>query len=166
LAISQIAPAAFFLNIDLTESLSTPTIDKINCAMTANNTKTKVLLVDDDPQVIETVRVALESNGYEMLVARDGNQALAMAERDGPGLMILDMVMPRRSGLNVLQTIRRNRAEPLPVIMVTANGSSRHKAFAETLGVSDYLCKPFDMNRLVESVKRALTHAAVPATVA
>lgn len=134
--------------------------------MTATVTKTRVLLVDDDPQVIETARAALESNGYELLVARDGNQALAMVERDGPSLMILDMVMPRRSGLNVLQKLRRNRAMPLPVIMMTADGSSRHRAFAETLGVSDYLCKPFDMNRLVESVKRALTHAAEPATVA
>ncbi len=108
----------------------------------------------------------MESNGYEMLVARDGNQALAMTERDGPGLMILDMVMPRRSGLNVLRKIRRSRAMPLPVIMMTADGSSRHKAFAETLGVSDYLCKPFEMDRLVESVKRALTRDAEPATVA
>jgi DNA-binding response OmpR family regulator len=123
------------------------------------------LVVDDDPQVIEAFRVALESCGYEMLVARDGNQALAMTERDDPGLVILDMIMPKRSGLSVLEKIRRSTV-PLPVIMVTAHDSSRHKAIAETLGVSDYLSKPFDMHRLVESVKRALTQSAEHATVA
>lgn len=58
----------------------------------------KILLVDDDPEIIESLKVTLEAKGYEILIARDGNQGLAMAEREDPDLMILDMMMPKRSG--------------------------------------------------------------------
>lgn len=69
-----------------------------------------------------------------MLVARDGNQGLAMAEREDPALVILDMMMPKRSGFLVLEKLRRTRPVPLRVIMITANEGSRHKAYAEMLG--------------------------------
>ncbi len=64
--------------------------------------KKRVLLVDDDPELVESVRIALMSRGYEVLVACDGAEALARVERDRPDLMVLDLVMPRRSGLTVL----------------------------------------------------------------
>ena len=90
------------------------------------------------------------------LIARDGNQGLAMAEREDPDLMFLDMMMPKRSGFLVLEKLRRTRLVPLRVIMITANEGSRHKAYAEMLGVDDYIRKPFSMDRLVESVNRLL----------
>jgi DNA-binding response OmpR family regulator len=116
----------------------------------------RILLVDDDADIIESLRLALESNGYEVLVARDGNQGLALTERENPDLVILDMMMPKRSGFLVLEKMRRTREDPLRVIMITANEGSRHKAYAEMLGVDDYIRKPFPMDRLITSVQRLI----------
>jgi DNA-binding response OmpR family regulator len=114
----------------------------------------RVLLVDDDPEIIESMRTVLESKGYEILVARDGNQGLLMAERENPDLVVLDMMMPKRSGFLVLERLRRSHPVPMRVIMITANEGSRHKAYAEMLGVDDYIRKPFAMDRLLDSVQR------------
>lgn len=127
-------------------------------AATATQQNT-VLLVDDDPEIVEAIRYALESSGFRVVVARDGNQGLALAERESPDLMILDMMMPKRSGFLVLEKLRRLRDEPLPVVMITANEGSRHKAYAELLGVSDYIRKPFPMERLLESVRKLLAES-------
>ena len=116
----------------------------------------RILIVDDDAEIVESLRFALEAKKYTVLIARDGNQGLAMAEREDPDLVILDMMMPKRSGFLVLEKLRRTRAVPLKVIMITANEGSRHKAYAEMLGVDDYIRKPFAMERLVESVDRLL----------
>jgi DNA-binding response OmpR family regulator len=116
----------------------------------------RILLVDDDAEIVESLRLALEANGYSVLVARDGNQGLALSERENPDLVILDMMMPKRSGFLVLEKMRRTRDVPLRVIMITANEGSRHKAYAEMLGVDDYIRKPFPMDRLIESVQRLI----------
>lgn len=112
----------------------------------------KILIVDDDYEIVDSLRYALEDQGYTVIIARDGNQGLALAEREDPDLMILDMMMPKRSGFLVLEKLRRTRETPLPVIMITGNEGSRHKAYAELLGVSDYIRKPFAMDRLLQSV--------------
>ena len=122
----------------------------------ATTSDTRSLIVDDDAEIVESLRYALEAKKYTVLIARDGNQGLAMAEREDPDLVILDMMMPKRSGFLVLEKLRRTRAVPLKVIMITANEGSRHKAYAEMLGVDDYIRKPFAMERLVESVNRLL----------
>ncbi len=125
---------------------------------TANETAAKkVLIVDDDFEIVESIRYALEGESLTVVVARDGNQGLALAERENPDLMILDMMMPKRSGFLVLEKLRRGRDEPLPVIMITGNEGSRHKAYAELLGVNEYLRKPFAMEKLIEAVHRLLT---------
>jgi DNA-binding response OmpR family regulator len=116
----------------------------------------RILLVDDDAEIVESLRLALEANGYNVLVARDGNQGLALSERENPDLVILDMMMPKRSGFLVLEKMRRTRDTPMRVIMITANEGSRHKAYAEMLGVDDYIRKPFPMDRLIESVQRLI----------
>ena len=116
----------------------------------------KILLVDDDFEIVDAIRYALEGEGFSVVVARDGNQGLALAERENPDLMILDMMMPKRSGFLVLEKLRRVRDLPLPVVMITGNEGSRHKAYAELLGVSDYIRKPFAMDRLLEAVHRLL----------
>jgi DNA-binding response OmpR family regulator len=126
-------------------------------AETDSSTQIKrILLVDDDYEIIESLRYTLEAKGYKVLVARDGNQGLALAEREDPDLVILDMMMPKRSGFLVLEKLRRSRPVPVRVIMITANEGSRHKAYAEMLGVDDYIRKPFGMDRLVDSVARLL----------
>ena len=119
-------------------------------------TSKRILLVDDDAEIVESMKLALEAKGYQILIARDGNQGLAMAERADPDLVILDMMMPKRSGFLVLERLRRTRRVPIRVIMITANEGSRHKAYAEMLGVDDYIRKPFAMDRLMDSVDRLL----------
>jgi DNA-binding response OmpR family regulator len=118
--------------------------------------KGRILLVDDDYEIIESMRLALGAKGYEVLVARDGNQGLALCERDDPDLVILDMMMPKRSGFLVLEKLRRTRPIPVKVIMVTANEGSRHKAYAEMLGVDNYIRKPFAMDKLMDAVEELL----------
>ncbi len=122
----------------------------------ADDGKKRVLVVDDDAEIVESIRFALQAKGYQVLVARDGNQGLAMAEKEDPDLVILDMMMPKRSGFLVLERLRRTRENPIRVIMITANEGSRHKAYAEMLGVDDYLRKPFGMDRLLTSVSDLL----------
>jgi DNA-binding response OmpR family regulator len=117
----------------------------------------RILLVDDDPEIVESMKAVLESRGYATLVARDGNQGLAMAEQEAPDLVVLDMMMPKRSGFLVLEKLRRDNPNPVRVIMITANEGSRHKAYAEMLGVDDYIRKPFAMDRLLASVDRLLS---------
>jgi DNA-binding response OmpR family regulator len=125
-------------------------------AATRSKAAKRILLVDDDPEIVESMKAVLESRGYEILVARDGNQGLVMAEQETPDLVVLDMMMPKRSGFLVLEKLRRGNPNPVRVIMVTANEGSRHKAYAEMLGVDDYIRKPFAMDRLLESVDRLL----------
>ena len=116
----------------------------------------KILLVDDDTEITESMRLTLESRGYQVFIAADGNQGLALAEEESPDLVILDMMMPKRSGFLVLEKLRRTLLVPIRVIMITANEGNRHKAYAETLGVDDYIRKPFPMDRLLESVERLI----------
>ena len=115
----------------------------------------RVLVVDDDAEIIDTVQFALKQKGYEVIIARDGNQGLAMAEKDEPDLVILDMMMPKRSGFLVLEKLK-TLGNAVKVIMITANEGSRHKAYAEMLGVHEYLRKPFAMDKLLECVERLL----------
>ena len=124
-------------------------------AKKATNDQKRVLLVDDDAEIIESLRLALEANDFEVLIARDGNQGLALIERENPDLVILDMMMPKRSGFLVLERLKR-LGEKKRIIMITANEGNRHKAYAEMLGVDDYVRKPFPMDRLIQSVKRLL----------
>jgi DNA-binding response OmpR family regulator len=114
----------------------------------------RILLVDDDPEIIESLRYALGAKGYAISVARDGNQGLALAERDSPDMVILDMMMPKRSGFLVLERLRRTQPKTMKIIMITANEGSRHKAYAEMLEVDDYIRKPFPMDRLLASVEK------------
>ncbi|MBA4105843.1 MAG: response regulator [Planctomycetaceae bacterium] len=126
-------------------------------AKKASNSDKRILLVDDDAEIIESLRLALEAQDYQVLVARDGNQGLALIERETPDLIILDMMMPKRSGFLVLERLKRLGEKKHRIIMITANEGNRHKAYAEMLGVDDYVRKPFPMDRLIQSVDRLLS---------
>ena len=116
----------------------------------------RILLVDDDPEIIESLRTVLEGKGYQVMVARDGNQGLALAEREMPDLLILDMMMPKKSGFLVLERLKGKDAKTrkMPTIMITANEGGRHRAYAEMLGVDEYIRKPFALDKLLLSVDR------------
>lgn len=118
-------------------------------------TKT-ILIVDDDMELSDGLRLMLERQGYRVLQGRDGQQAKSLIYQHRPDLVILDMMMPRMGGYPVLEHFR-DKADAPPIIMITANEGSRHKAYAEYLGVIDYIRKPFAMERLLESVERGLS---------
>jgi DNA-binding response OmpR family regulator len=113
-----------------------------------------ILLVDDDAEIIESMRYALEKAGFKVSVARDGNQGLAMAETLTPDLLVLDMMMPKRSGFLVMEQLRREGNNRAKVIMITGNEGNRHQQYAELLGVDEYIRKPFPMDRLIECARR------------
>jgi DNA-binding response OmpR family regulator len=119
-----------------------------------------VLLVDDDNEILESMRTVLEAKGYRVMVARDGNAGLTVAERENPDLVILDMMMPKKSGFLVLEKLKGRPGGLIPTIMITGNEGSRHRAYAEMLGVRDYIRKPFAMEKLVKSVEQILEKAA------
>lgn len=125
--------------------------------MASNKT---ILVVDDDHEMIEGLRTLLEKQGYTVMQAHDGHQGKQMIYNQKPDLVILDMMMPRMGGYPVLEHFKGKTDCP-PIIMITANEGSRHKAYAEYLGVVDYLRKPFAMERLLEAVNKAF--AATPA---
>jgi DNA-binding response OmpR family regulator len=114
-----------------------------------------ILVVDDDMELSDGLRVVLEKQGYRVLQARDGQQGKQMVYQHRPDLVILDMMMPRMGGYPVLEHFK-GKADAPPIIMITANEGSRHKAYAEYLGVVDYIRKPFAMERLLDSVGKAL----------
>ena len=114
-----------------------------------------ILIVDDDYELSDGIRLVLEEQGHKVLQARDGQQGQQLIYQQRPDLVILDMMMPRKGGYPVLEHFRDKKDAP-PIIMITANEGSRHKAYAEMLGVDDYIRKPFAMDKLLESVKRLL----------
>src|SRR5262245_14873970 len=117
--------------------------------------KKTILVVDDDYELSDGIRAVLENQGFRVLQARDGQQGKQIVYNQRPDLVILDMMMPRMGGYPVLEHFRDKKDAP-PIIMITANEGSRHKAYAEFLGVVDYIRKPFAMERLLEAVERGL----------
>lgn len=119
----------------------------------------KILVVDDDPDILTAITVGLAEIGATIETATDGSTAVSLAEKSSPDLVILDIMLPQKSGFLVLERLRqmKPRAEGPRVIMITGNQGKRHKQYAEALGVDDYLNKPFRMERLVEATEKLLS---------
>ncbi len=117
-----------------------------------------ILVVDDDADVLTTITAALSTTGARLLSASDGNAAVEICEREHPDVVILDMMLPKRSGFLVLERIKARKAKGTKphVIMITGNLGTRHKTYAESLGVEDYLNKPFRIDRLMGSLEKIL----------
>lgn len=109
----------------------------------------KVLLVDDDSDILESMEAAFQTEGALTQSCGDGNEAVAVVQSDPPDLVILDMMLPKRSGFLVLEKIKGIENAPV-VIMVTANEGKRHNAYAESLGVDAYLQKPVPLLQLLD----------------
>ncbi len=114
-----------------------------------------ILIIDDDRELVDGLRAVLERQGYRVLQAHDGHQGKNTIYNAKPDLVILDMMMPRMGGYPVLEHFKDKPDAP-PMIMITANEGSRHKLYAEYLGVVNYLRKPFATEKLVEAVHKAL----------
>lgn len=108
----------------------------------------KILIVDDDPEIRAAIDHALQAEGALTQVCGDGNTAVRVIEADPPDLVLLDMMLPKRSGFLVLEKIKRFENCP-KVVMVTANEGRRHQVYAEALGVDGYLLKPVRLERLI-----------------
>jgi DNA-binding response OmpR family regulator len=110
----------------------------------------RVLVVDDEPQVVWVLQLALDAEGYEVLTARNGVEAMAKISEGHPELMVLDVMMPRMDGWSVMRELAKLPADERPrVVMVTALASGRDRETAQQLGVDVYMPKPFDVDALV-----------------
>lgn len=109
----------------------------------------RILVVDDDIDVRESIEAAMLAEGAETETASDGNTAVEYCREDPPELVVLDMMLPGRSGFLVLERIKGRKDSPL-VIMVTANEGRRHKEYAEAMGVDAYMIKPVPLASLVD----------------
>ena len=114
-----------------------------------------ILIVDDDPDILESFDLALRAEGANTFLAEDGTEAVSVATSSHPDAVILDMMLPKRSGFLVLEEILSMDPAPI-VVMVTANEGKRHMAYAKTLGVAAYLIKPVGLDKLINTVSSLL----------
>jgi len=120
----------------------------------------KILVVDDEQPIIDVLTYNLQRAGYDVMVAWDGAEALALARRERPALMILDLMLPKLDGIEVCRALRREAAanqEPdIPIIMLTARDEEIDRVLGLELGADDYVVKPFSVRELVARVKAVL----------
>jgi DNA-binding response OmpR family regulator len=118
----------------------------------------RILVVDDDPDILMAITTGLSEIGATIETASDGNTAVTKAEQNEPDLVILDIMLPQKSGFLVLEKLRQHkpRGSKPRVIMITGNQGKRHEQYARALGVDEYLNKPFRMERLVEVTQKLL----------
>lgn len=122
----------------------------------------RVLVVDDEPQILRAVRASLKGHGYDVQAATDGEEALDLLALHPPDVVILDLVMPGMSGFDVVREVRT--WSRVPIIVLSARGEERDKVTALDLGADDYLTKPFGMNELLARIRVALRHRPEAAT--
>jgi DNA-binding response OmpR family regulator len=114
----------------------------------------KILLVDDEPEILEICRDYLKASGYDVVTAKDGAQGLSAFRRERPDLIVLDLMMPEMDGLDLCRAIRRE--SNVPIIMLTARVEETDKLIGLELGADDYMTKPFSPRELVARVKVVL----------
>jgi DNA-binding response OmpR family regulator len=116
----------------------------------------KVLIVDDEPNIVVSLQFLMKKSGYETSTARDGDEALAEVERFRPDLVLLDAMMPRRDGFEVCQQLRASGWSDLRIVMLTAKGRESEITKGLAVGADAYVTKPFSTRELVDQVDRLL----------
>ena len=120
----------------------------------------RILVVDDDREIVRLTRAYLEQSGYQVLVAYDGETALHVLRRENPDLVILDLMLPDRNGLDVTRTVRRDASlAAMPIIMLTARVDDQDKIVGLELGADDYVTKPFNPSELMARIRAVLRRA-------
>jgi DNA-binding response OmpR family regulator len=122
-----------------------------------------ILLVDDEPNIIELAQLYLEREGFQVISAADGKEALDAVEQHRPALMVLDLMLPEMDGLEVCRTLRGNK-DPVAILMLTARDEDLDKILGLELGADDYLTKPFNPRELVARVKAVLRRGSSPSS--
>lgn len=124
--------------------------------------KTRILLVDDDPNIRQLVNLYLEKEGFEVVMADRGDTAVKLFRQSPPNLMLLDLMLPGMDGWEVCREVRKT--SNLPIIMLTAKDETFDKVLGLELGADDYIVKPFDMKELVARIKAVLRRFQQPET--
>ncbi len=118
----------------------------------------KVLIVDDDTNICELLRLYLEKDGFDTVIANDGESAIVKFNLEEPDMILLDIMLPKLDGWQVCRTIRKN--SDVPIIMLTAKGETFDKILGLDLGADDYVTKPFDTKEVVARVRAVLRRSA------
>ena len=116
--------------------------------------KRRLLIVDDEPDLADMIKFRLESNGYEILLAHDGQQALEVARKERPDLIILDLMLPKMDGYKVCGLLKKDaRYANIPIIIFTAKAQEEDKKLSQEVGANAYLSKPFEPKILLEKIR-------------
>lgn len=119
----------------------------------------KIMVVDDDSNICELLRLYLEKEGFDAVIARDGAEAVAMFDGEKPDLMLLDVMMPKLDGWQVCREIRKK--SQCPIIMLTAKGEVFDKVLGLELGADDYVVKPFETKEVIARIKAVLRRSGI-----
>ena len=117
----------------------------------------KILIVDDEQDIVETLKFMLEAEGYECFCAYDGENGLTLAKEIIPDLMILDVMMPKINGYKISRLLKYDtKYKDIPIIMVTARSQEEDKLIEQETGVNEYITKPFELDDIIKKVKEYL----------
>jgi DNA-binding response OmpR family regulator len=116
----------------------------------------KILLVEDDPAILEGLNILLNEENYETVCADDGEKGLSLAIKESPDLVVLDIMLPKMNGLDVLQTLRNREKSNVPVIMLTSRKEEIDRVMGLEFGADDYVTKPFSTRELLARIKAVL----------
>jgi len=117
----------------------------------------RILVVDDEVDLVETIRFALELEGYDVLVAYNGEEALNQARKENPDLILLDLMLPKLDGYKVCRLLKFDeRYKHIPILMLTAKTQEKDRATGMETGANEYITKPFEMDGLMKKVKNYL----------
>ncbi len=117
----------------------------------------KILIIDDEQDIVETLQFSLETEGYECLTAFDGEEGLALAKTTSPNLIILDVMMPKMNGFKISRLLKYdNNYKNIPILMITARSQIEDQAIGEETGADEYITKPFELDYVIKKVKEYL----------
>ena len=117
----------------------------------------KVLIVDDEQDIVETLKFVIEAKGYECLCAYDGGEGLMLAKQEMPDLIILDVMMPKINGFKISRLLKYdNKYKDIPILMVTARSQDEDKIIGEETGVNEYITKPFEIDEIMDKIDKDL----------
>lgn len=121
--------------------------------------KTKILVIDDEPNIVQTLQDRLEMNEYEVVTAGNGREGLEKFEQEKPDVILLDVIMPIMDGHEMLEKLRKQSdGQDVSVIMLTARSQTQDIARANACGIDDYIVKPFDLSELLEKIESVVEH--------
>lgn len=114
----------------------------------------RVLIADDEPDLVTMLMVRLRHEGYEVIIARNGDECVALAQQEKPDLILMDVVMPLKNGYDACEEIKKNpKTSRIPVILVTALNQKENKTIGKHLGAREYVTKPFNVNSLLIKIR-------------